>query len=327
MNGIKYANLQPMPSLDQMDGLSAALAKNKQRDEMQDKDLKGTPRWCTDGTYWWSAKSTMPTVNPGIYKCALIDGMGPTIISINVSTDDLLEIDSSISKTIIEEFRHFWTLKETFDKYGFIQKRGYLLHGPAGCGKTSTINLMIGHIITNYEGIAIYVEHPHVAATCLQMVRRHEPTRPIICVIEDIEALIRHFGEKEFLSLLDGESQVDNVVFVATTNYLEDLDDRIKNRPSRFDRRILVSFPSADMRATYFKTKVPDVTDKELSEWVDATSNDMSFAHMREFIVSVRVFGYSVDETIKRLNSMFDLTTSEDNRPRKPFVGFGSRGL
>jgi len=54
------------------------------------------------------------------------------------------------------------------------------------------------------------------------------------------------------LNLLDGVKQVDNIIYIATTNYPELLEERILNRPSRFDRRFHIGTPSAEVRKFYF---------------------------------------------------------------------------
>jgi hypothetical protein len=83
---------------------------------------------------------------------------------------------------------------------------------------------------------------------CLQMLRAVEPERQVVGILEDVDALIERYGESEYLSLLDGEAQVDNVVYVATTNYPERLDARIVDRPSRFDTIRYIGMPSAGAR-------------------------------------------------------------------------------
>jgi SpoVK/Ycf46/Vps4 family AAA+-type ATPase len=86
------------------------------------------------------------------------------------------------------------------------------------------------------------------------MIEKH---RPIVVMIEDIDAIVDKKGESAMLALLDGELQIDNVVFVATTNYPERLDKRLVNRPSRFDEIIKIGMPSAAARAQYIINKVP----------------------------------------------------------------------
>ena len=65
-------------------------------------------------------------------------------------------------------------------------------------------------------------------------------------------------GETEamLLNLLDGKFQLDNVVFLATTNYAEDLAERVINRPSRFDVVYEVGLPDKMVRECYITKKL-----------------------------------------------------------------------
>ena len=66
---------------------------------------------------------------------------------------------------------------------------------------------MAGIIARN--GIVLLFSQPQIALSVFPMLRRIEPARPLIVVMEDIDELMS-FGEHEILSLLDGEKQIDN---------------------------------------------------------------------------------------------------------------------
>lgn len=135
--------------------------------------------------------------------------------------------------------------------------------------------------------------------------RRIEPERPLICVLEDINEMVDQYGEHALLALLDGETQIDNVVFVATTNYPERLDQRLVNRPSRFDEIIKIGMPSAEARSVYFRARLNkmELSDGKLAEWVKDTEG-LSIAHLKEIVVAVYCLGREYAETLKRLKSM-----------------------
>ena len=65
------------------------------------------------------------------------------------------------------------------------------------------------------------------------MLRSIEPDTQIVCLFEDIDAYIGTYGEEEILSLLDGETQINKVLNVATTNYPRKLDQRITTASPR----------------------------------------------------------------------------------------------
>ncbi len=256
-----------------------------------------------DGTLFWATTEVAPTLDSGLYKCIFNDSIGHAFQRLLVSTDDLIPLPDTATEEVVAEIQEFWEMEDQFEKRGFLHKRGILMFGEPGSGKTATIQQLIALIIER-EGIAVYADDPHVLTACLQMLRRVEPTRPIIVILEDFETLTdRQNRENEWLSVLDGEAQINNVVFLATTNYIETLDKRFTDRPSRFDVVKPVPMPSAKARAMFLAVKEPSLTREELMEWVNET-NGFSIAHMKELIISVRCFRAPLEEAVARLRQM-----------------------
>jgi SpoVK/Ycf46/Vps4 family AAA+-type ATPase len=220
--------------------------------------------------------------------------------------DELLLLPDSTSEKIVNEIELFWTKEKEFKMMDILWKRGIMLHGPPGSGKSVTVQL-ICQKINKKNGIGIYVDDPYIAAKGLKILRNIEPTRPILVIFEDIDSMIDNFGEAEILSVLDGECQVNNAVFIATTNYLEKLDDRIKNRPSRFDIVKFIGYPSEASRRMFIKEKNDRLNnsenEKELDKWVIETKN-LSIAHIKELIILVEIFGSSFECSLSRIKAM-----------------------
>lgn len=204
------------------------------------------------------------------------------------------------------------------DYYGFVVDRDhlYLLDDftvTHNSGKTSAIWQMTQELVKTHNGIVIFVENPSLASACISVVRRVEPERPMITVMEDLDALVQQNGDHGYLALLDGELQISNVCHVATTNYPEYLDRRFVDRPSRFDTIMEVGMPSSAARRVYFQAKEPSLDDVTLRRWVDRTA-DYSVAHLREVIIAVKCFGQSEDSVFKRLDEMRGDVLSSDGR-------------
>jgi SpoVK/Ycf46/Vps4 family AAA+-type ATPase len=104
---------------------------------------------------------------------------------------------------------------------------------------------------------------------------------------------------------LDGINQIENVVYIATTNYPEKLEERISNRPSRFDRRYKVELPNDEIRRAYINHKLneEDLNNINIEEWIDKTKG-MSLSHLKEVVVSVIVMGRSFEETMDNLEGL-----------------------
>lgn len=252
--------------------------------------VSGVSRWCSGEDKYWGAAQTHAGLPAGIYKCGIANGIGPYLELILNQTDDILDLPDSVTEEVVAEIRQFSGLKPAFDLRGFLYKRGILLWGPPGSGKTCTLQILMRIVVQDMGGIAVLVDHPEVASECLHLVRKIEPKRQIIAVMEDLDALIERFGENKYLALLDGEAQVDNIICVATTNYPERLDRRFVDRPSRFDTIKYVGMPSSAARRAYLSAKEKTLGDGELTSFVRDTDG-MSIAHLRELIILTKCFG------------------------------------
>ena len=241
--------------------------------------------------------------------------------SIPVNTDALMVLPEPQYEYILEEHRRFWRLRQRFHDYGFVHKRGLLLWGPAGSGKTCLVALLCQRLISE-GGIVLSVQDPSAGIAGLHILRMIEPNRPVTAILEDIDAIIPRFGEHQLLSLLDGEMQMDHVTFLATTNYPERLDKRIVDRPSRFDRIIYMGMPKAESRRLYLQSKDPSLSPDDLNRWVEL-SEGYGLAHLREMVVASRVLGQPIEEVVERLTKMHKRQPTSDEASGR--VGFSAK--
>lgn len=270
-----------------------------------------------NGSAYVSSESSAASIPPGQYDMIYNHQIGkPMFVKKTVNLDDLIALPDSASEEVVAAVEVFWTKKEKFKEMGFLFKRGILLWGPPGSGKTSTVQTVAANIVKS-GGVAMYMDNPSFATEALQHFREVEPERPLVVMAEDIDSIVDKYGDHELLALLDGELNIENVLFIATTNYPEQLDARIVNRPSRFDIVKLIPMPSQAAREIFLKVKLPDrFAGKggraELNTWVKLTDG-FSVAHLKEIIISVEGFGYTVESTVTRLRRMMDSNPSSED--------------
>lgn len=245
---------------------------------------------------------TVATVQAGVYRAAVMPNGTPFFQSMTLCTDDILDLPDSRSQEVVKEIKKFWTLKSIYKKFKLSYKRGFLLHGPPGSGKSCTIALIVKHMVEVDKGVVLYADNMIAAQMCLAAFREIEPERPLTVIIEDVDT-IAAYQEKELLAVLDGETQVENIVFIATTNYPDRLDQRIINRPSRFDKIVKIDVPNAASRKLYLLKKLDTHLAPDGTDLVKA-SKGLSLAHLRELIVSIYVFDMNVEEVVARLQKM-----------------------
>jgi AAA+ superfamily predicted ATPase len=245
---------------------------------------------------------TTESLPPGAYNCWVDNCGNAHFQGRDLQVDELIHFPESLASKVLFEIKLFWENGERFARYGFLHRRGYLFYGKQGCGKSSLIHQIVSAVVA--EGnVAFFCQHPFGFIRAAEKFRQVEPERPIVCIFEDVDAIIAQYGDSELLQWLDGNSQVDKAVNIASTNYPEKLDRRIISRPRRFDRILRIDAPDARVRETYFRRKVSDLTPTELVQWVEITDG-LPFAALAEMVISVRCLGNGLEESAKLLKSI-----------------------
>jgi hypothetical protein len=269
------------------------------------------------GGAYMPTSTTIKTLPPDSYILSMTNEGSPIFVPQKLVTDNLMRLPDSKSEEVIKEVETFWTLKDKFRQYGFSHKRGFLLWGNPGSGKTSSCSIIVSDMV-KAGGTVFIAENPHVLAKALSQFRVIEPERPLVVLMEDIDSIIQNYGETAVLSILDGEHSVANVCYIATTNYPEKLDGRIINRPSRFDKIIKIGLPNAAAREMYLRSKT-DILVIDGYDIVKETEG-LSIAHLKELIIAHHCQGNPIKEVLTRLQKMKQKVSSEsDHNP----LGFG----
>jgi AAA+ superfamily predicted ATPase len=258
----------------------------------------------------------------GAYTCSLNQYGEPQLLAKDLQVDDLIDFADSLPSQILKEIENFWALGDKFSRYGYLHRRGYLLYGPQGSGKSSVVHQVV-HRIIKAGHVAVFCEHPGVLTRTLELFRKIEAERPLVCMFEDIDAIIEMHSDSELLQWLDGSHQINKVINIATTNYPERLDRRIVSRPRRFDRIIKIEAPAARIRETYLTKKLPELPPPELARWV-AITEGLSFAALAELVISVACLGNSLEETVRVLRTLDDQHPSSREFDRPGAMGFST---
>lgn len=214
--------------------------------------------WAKYGNAFSPCEESVNTLPPGQYTIGANDSIGIYFMKKEIILDGTVELPDSVGDEVLDHIKEFWKLEKRFREFEVLWKRGILLWGPPGSGKTTTVQ-QVSKMVIDMGGLSVYVNNPKLAATALEMFRRIEAKRPMVVMLEDLDAIVNpgSSGESDLLALLDGELQIENVVFIATTNYPEKLDRRLVNRPSRFDIVKKIGMPSAAARRAYLVHKCP----------------------------------------------------------------------
>ena len=194
-----------------------------------------------------------------------VSGVAPVVRQAGENTKDLertvLEGEApllaeknrlAVQREISDFFSPQWrTLAE---KNRIPYRRGVLLFGPPGNGKTSALRDCL-HAMPQVAAVFCRPSGgPDIGATLENAVAIWRRTAPAVLVIEDIDSLFTDYPVSAFLNMLDGvvPMKESGLLVVATTNRPESLDPALNNRPGRFDVAIRFGAPDAKLRRAYF---------------------------------------------------------------------------
>lgn len=164
-------------------------------------------------------------------------------------------LKQTIRRTVLEPVER----PESFRSYGLDPVSGVLFHGPPGCGKTYVSGAIAGELdyalleVTPADLSSKYMGKP--AENVSDVFTIAKANSPCVCLLDEIDAIASDRADRSNSSeramvnqlLTELEDCPEDVLVLATTNLLEDVDDAIL-RTGRFDERIEVPPPDGPAR-------------------------------------------------------------------------------
>ena len=160
-------------------------------------------------------------------------------------------------------------------------KRGILLYGKPGNGKTSIIRTIMS--VYNFKPVTIISGAGDDAVR--EAFSYAEEQSPSLLYFEDLDSLLeKNVDISTFLNLMDGISAKNGMLVVATANDVKKLKPNITQRPSRFDSPL----PNQEMAYIYLKRWFGNIINaqkcKEIAKY--AEKHEFSYAYLKEFYIS-----------------------------------------
>ncbi|KAL8680939.1 MAG: hypothetical protein Q9186_002899 [Xanthomendoza sp. 1 TL-2023] len=156
-------------------------------------------------------------------------------------------LDQGVKERILGDLKDFLHSERWYYDRGIPYRRGYLLHGPPGSGKSSLIQALAGEL--DYNIAIVNLSERGLTDDRLNLLLTIIPKRTLV-LLEDVDAAFSgrtQSGEDGYrganvtfsglLNALDGVASAEERVLFLTTNHVERLDGALV-RPGRVDMSV-----------------------------------------------------------------------------------------
>ncbi|NXE10469.1 NVL protein, partial [Lophotis ruficrista] len=216
-------------------------------------------------------KEEFPDVDGEINSILLkekVRSRGPELYHASVKFEDVGGNDETLKEIckMLIHVRH----PEVYNHLGVVPPRGFLLHGPPGCGKTLLAQAIAGELELPMLKVAATEMVSGVSGESEQKLRelfeQAVSSAPCVLFIDEIDAITpkREVASKDmerrivaqFLTCMDDLNNVaatTQVLVIGATNRPDSLDPALR-RAGRFDREICLGIPDEAAREKILRT-------------------------------------------------------------------------
>lgn len=292
------------------------------KDEAKKQNPGQPNQYALYGSGYTATTPTVKTLPAGCYdinadqRCVFVT---PTLPPSGL----LLELPEMRSEEVIKTVDNFWNSEDDykigndFVVGGATFKAGVMIYGPPGSGKSCTIKLVSKKLVERGGTVFFSSGNPQTTMKWLEDFARVESNRKSIVILEDIDSLIMNYGESYYLEMLDSAKTINNVLFIATTNYPERLDPRIYNRPGRFSHVIKIGLPTDPARKAYLEAILKNHRDVP---YIVQESKGFTIDHLTALVNAVYREKKELESEIKRLRTLFRVPKSDGDGTRMGIV-------
>lgn len=214
-------------------------------------------------------------VPPGIYRWDENYG-AMNFIKVRPATDTMEP--TSEQQLILDMVAQWMASRDNYHAHGMSWKRGWLMHGGPGCGKTALMRMLAAQGAA-LGAVVLDARHIHELKEALDhaLASIQDTNAPVLVLMEDIDKL---GDNSELTEFLDGIGSSDGLGFVASTNYLARMSPRML-REGRFDVKVELKPPGFEDKLKFLAKYEMTAKKKEVEK--------LSMAELKEMVIRTNV--------------------------------------
>lgn len=216
--------------------------------------------------------------------------------------DALVKFKTGVIANVLDKSRKFFH-EDTIVGYNELRithKMGMLFYGPQGTGKTSVCQLIMHELVSEYGAVCLDATGKKLGfiLSTLHNLRKIQ-NNPIVLFVDEFELSIRR-EEDEYLTFLDGNDSLDNMIFIACTNYIEHIPARVKDRPSRIKHKYSIKSLPLEVYKEYIVDRLPSLGSQHQNEIAyKAVENSLTIDQVKHVLIDIRIDGVKIDDAIE----------------------------
>ena len=178
-------------------------------------------------------------------------------------SDELSNIQDYTTMFLSDEYKEFCKSTKIH------RKTGILLYGLPGIGKSNYFSHIMKNSIENNNAVVFNINSFLKLSKIGEQLQklRNIQDELFIVLLEEIDELFQiNSAEGLLKNLMDGIDSIDNILFLASTNYIESVPKSLKERPSRFKKVLNIEQSSDTEKVKDWLTKTYKIFIPNLEE-------------------------------------------------------------
>jgi len=234
---------------------------------------------------------------------------------------DSVILPSGILENLIDDARNFLGKRNWYLERGIPYRRGYLLHGPPGTGKSSAVLAVASSLRMDIATLSLGdagLDDSNLAELFCSI-----PVNSIV-LMEDIDCAFHERKENDdkrskvtfsgLLNAIDGVAAGEGRILFATTNHIERLDPALI-RPGRIDRKLFIGSANHEQASRIFRRFFPHVD----AEFAKSFADRVPSCHITMSMLQTHLLLYAHDPelAIERADELWSMAekNSLDSTP------------